>query len=105
MTGEGPDDIVVGSDDIVLIGRDDEDYFYTEFVVSGEEPISGSTVAGGKGDDRFIGTIGDDELYGGEGSDLFIGSGGADKIFGGAGNDILRNMRFPNEVISATARR
>ena len=47
VTGEGPDDVVVGSDDIVLIGRDDEDYSTQSFshLVEGQY---GSTVAAGK---------------------------------------------------------
>ena len=87
--------MVIGADDMVLIGRDAEDYFYMEYEISGGQVISGTTLAGGGGDDRFVGTIGDDEFYGGEGNDLFIASGGSDLIFGGSGDDSVRNMQFP----------
>jgi len=47
------------------------------------------TVDGREGDDRLIGSGGDDTLIGGLGNDILEAGGGGDILYGGAGNDIL----------------
>ena len=48
------------------------------------------TVDGGAGNDRIIGSNGDDILLGGDGNDFIDGQQGADVAFMGAGNDVFQ---------------
>ena len=98
LFGELGPDAPYSGNDMILIGRDSDDLFYTEFFSSPGEPSVGVTLAGGDGGDQFIGTIGDDTMYGGPGDDVFQASGGTDIIFGGAGNDLLRTNNIPSQV-------
>jgi len=50
---------------------------------------TGSTIAGGPGNDILCGTAGPDSITGGGGHDLIILFGGNDKATGGAGNDTI----------------
>ncbi|RVT95925.1 matrixin family metalloprotease [Rhodovarius crocodyli] len=50
-------------------------------------PLLGSTLKGGGGDDVLWGSAQADRLEGGAGDDIMRGQGGADTMVGGAGND------------------
>lgn len=72
------------------------------FEVSGTTAIYdlpiGQSITGGKGDERFLGGIGDDLMTGGRGDDALHGFGGNDRLFGGSGNDVL-NGWVGNDVL------
>ncbi|MGH2689808.1 MAG: hypothetical protein ACRDKW_13540 [Actinomycetota bacterium] len=50
-------------------------------------------VGGGAGDDRIIGTFGNNVLRGGYGDDYLRGNDGNDVIYGGPGADVIRGGR------------
>lgn len=60
----------------------------------------------GAGDDRLVGTDGNDVLDGGDGDDVLVGLGGNDGLNGGRGRDILRGgpgddgLRGPESDVS-----
>lgn len=49
-----------------------------------------ATIVGTRGNDRLVGTPGNDVIFGGRGTDLIEGRGGNDRLCAGSGEDTLR---------------
>ena len=81
LTGEGDDDVVLGSGRDRFRGKDGDD-----------------TAEGGGARDILIGGRGDDILSGGDGHDILVGVTGYDVLTGGEGQDAFR-FGFTNDAV------
>jgi len=66
-------------------------------IVNGNE--GNDQIVGAGGDDLLQGGVGNDWIAGGEGDDLLQGYDGDDNLFGGAGNDVIRGGAGSDELI------
>ena len=76
-------DVPINDNSTIIIGSDEDDAFFMDWMTPGVDAVSDVTIASGDGDDRLMGTIGDDTLYAGAGDDLITASDGQDVIFAG----------------------
>ncbi|MGZ5904289.1 MAG: Mbeg1-like protein [Reyranella sp.] len=61
-----------------------------DIVKSDSNPLDGTLVVAGKGNDSLTGSGGDDLLIGGTGHDVLAGGGGNDILVSGSGDDVFR---------------
>ena len=91
-------DVPINDNSTIIIGSDEDDAFFMDWMTQNVDAVSDVTIASGDGDDRLTSTIGDDTFYAGDGDDFIIASDGQDVIFAGAGNDIYRVTNLPSQV-------
>ncbi len=65
-----------------------------DFIV---EAISGGTIYGFDGDDKFQGRLGSEVVFGGNGNDVILGGNGSSTLFGNDGDDIIIGGSGPNK--------
>jgi Ca2+-binding RTX toxin-like protein len=80
ITGDGGDDLIVGS------GL--SDVIYGDSDSSSQHLAGNDTIYGGDGKDELWGWPGDDVLWGEGGGDMLVGGSGRDTLLGGAGHDL-----------------
>lgn len=82
-----------GIHSLILNGHDGDD-----ILDCAAATVDESILHGGAGNDRLIGSAGDDRLYGGDGSDVLKGGAGNDFLSGGNGNDRLYGNAGVNQL-------